>query len=122
VRPFALLPLNPLVLVLGSPVDSTPPELVESMELLDLISDPQSTAGFEDGYARLVARHREPDDSAEDLAVKILLHAPEVAWRKFDRQALQTRRSLVSFMVRPDLRFLKPDAGRIERFRRFLVP
>ncbi len=115
-------PLDALVSVLASPVESTPPELVERLELLDLICGPQSAIHFEDAYAPLVAGHRRDDDSPEDLAVKILIHAPDAAWREFDRRVLQARRSLVAFRVRPGLRFLAPDAQRIERFRQLVIP
>lgn len=77
--------LDEIVSVLASPVESTPPDLIERLELLDLISDPHGGINFEDGYEALVKRLRDKDDSAEDLAVKILIHAPEIAWREFDR-------------------------------------
>lgn len=115
-------PLDAVVSVITSPVDSTPPELVERLELLDLISHPQSAIHFEDGYAALVAEHREEDDSPDDLSVKLLVHAPDVAWREFDRRVLQARRSLVAFRVRPGLRFLPPDEQRTARFRELVVP
>jgi hypothetical protein len=115
-------PLDGIVSVITSPVESTPPDLVERLELLDLISDPQSVVNFEDGYGRLVENYLEEGDSSTDLAVKILIHAPDVAWREFDRQALQARRSLVSFSVRPGLKFLPPNARRIDRFRELVIP
>jgi hypothetical protein len=64
----------------------------------------------------------EPDDSAEDLAVKILLHAPDVAWREFDRRVLQVRRSLVSFSQNPSLKFLTPDDQRIAQLENLMSP
>jgi len=114
--------LNDVVSVIASPVESTPSELVERLELLDLISDPQSAVNFEDGYEGLVSRLLEPDDSAEDLAVKILIHAPDVAWREFDRQALQAKRSLVSFARNPELKFLPPTGNRIGQLENLLRP
>ena len=114
--------LDEVVSVIATPVESTPAELVERLELLDLLSDSSCSIHFEDGYANLVARLREADDSAEDLAVKILIHAPEIAWREFDRQALQTRRSLVSFSCPPALGFLSPDASRVARLENLLRP
>ncbi len=114
--------LDDVVSVIASPVESTPSELVERLELLDLISDPQSAVNFEDGYEGLVARLREADDSAEDLAVKILIHAPDVAWREFDRQALQAKRSLVSFARNPELKFLPPTAHRVGHLENLLRP
>ena len=114
--------LDEVISVIATPVEFTPAELVERLELLDLLSDSGCSIHFEDGYRNLVARLREADDSAEDLAVKILIHAPEIAWREFDRQALQARRSLVSFSCNPALGFLSPDAGRVERLENLLRP
>jgi hypothetical protein len=116
------LALEAVVSVIASPVESTPSELVERLELLDLISDPQSGVNFEDGYEALVARHLEGDDTAEDLAVKILIHAPDVAWREFDRQALQAKRSLVSFASNPSLAFRQPTPRRITQLENLLRP
>ena len=105
--------MDGIVSVIASPVEITPPELVERLELLDLICNPQSGINFEDGYEELVKRLRDDSDSCEDLAVKILIHAPEIAWREFDRQALQAKRSLVSFSSNPSFRFLAPTNQRI---------
>jgi hypothetical protein len=114
--------LDEVVAVLASPTESTPPELVERLELLDLIADPTTGINFEDAYDGLVGRWLEPDDSSEDLAVKILLHAPDVAWREFDRRALQVRRSLVSFSHKPSLKFLAPDDQRIAQLENLMRP
>jgi hypothetical protein len=116
------LALEAVVSVIASPIESTPSELVERFELLDLISDPQSGINFEDGYEVLVARHLEGDDTAEDLAVKILIHAPDVAWREFDRQALQAKRSLVSYASNPSLTFQPPTARRVTQLENLLRP
>ena len=115
-------PLHDVVSVITSPVESTPPDLVERLELIDLISDTQSAINFEDGYQQLVAKLREDGDSTDDLAVKILIHAPDVAWREFDRQAIQAPRSLVALSVRPGLKFRSPNARRIEHFRELAIP
>jgi len=114
--------LDGIVSVITSPVESTPAELVERLELLDLISDSQSGINFEDGYESLVKRLREEKDTDEDLAVKILIHAPDIAWREFDRQALQAKRSLVSFAHYPTLKFLPPNAQRIAQLEKALGP
>lgn len=114
--------LDHIVSVIASPIESTPPELVERLELLDLISDSQSSINFEDGHEALVKRLREKDDSDEDLAVKILIHAPDIAWREFDRQALQARRSLSSFSRNPSLKFLPPTGQRIAKLESLLGP
>lgn len=114
--------LEEVTSVLASPLESTPTELIERLELLDLIADPMSGINFEDSCGSLVGQWLEADDSAEDLAVKILLHAPDVAWREFDRQALQARRSLVSFTHNPALKFHPPDEQRIAQFENLLRP
>jgi hypothetical protein len=115
-------PLDEVISVIASPVESTPPDLVERLELLDLICDAQSSLNFEDSHQMLVDRLREKTDSTADLAVKILLHEPDVAWREFDRQALQARRSLVSLGVRPGMGFVPPTAWGIEKFRQLVIP
>jgi hypothetical protein len=114
--------LEEVISVIASPLESTRAELVERLELLDVVSDPQSGISFEYGYEALVDRLREDDDSIEDLAVKILIHAPEVAWREFDRQALQAKRSLVSFAHHPSLKYLPPTPQRIARLENLLRP
>ena len=111
-----------VVSVITSPVESTPADLVERLELIDLISGTQSAINFEDGYQQLVEKLREDGDSTDDLAVKILIHAPDVAWREFDRQAIQAPRSLVALGVRPGLKFRLPNARRIEHFRELVIP
>ena len=113
---------GPLVAVLACPLESTPPDLVEKLEMLDLISDGQSSLNFEDEYQELVGRLVEDGDTAADIAVKILLERPEVAYREFDRQALQAKRSLVSYRVRQGLPFLKVDEAKLERFRSLVAP
>jgi hypothetical protein len=101
--------LDSLVAIIASPNPSTPPELVEQLELLDLIANPLHGISFEEGYDKLVARLLETDDSQDDLNVKILLHAPEIAWREFDRQALHAKRSLYSYSHNPRLPYYPPD-------------
>lgn len=113
-------PLGPLVEVLAAPTDATPPELVERLELLDMIRS--SALIFEEAHSSLVERHLEKDDSPEDLAVKILLHAPEVAWREFDRQAHLTPRAMVAFSVPSGMPIQLPDEGLIRRFEALAGP
>lgn len=103
-------------------LESTPADLVERLELLNLISDPQSGINFKDDYQALVKRLRGPDDSDEDLAVNILIHAPEIAWREFDRQALQAKRSLVAFSHNHSRKFLPPTPQRIAHLQNLLGP
>jgi hypothetical protein len=114
--------LERVALVIASPTESTPPDLVERLELLDLISETQSMLNFEAEYHDLVNSCRDPDDTTADLAVKILLKAPAIAWREFDRQALQAQRSLVSFRVGAGVRFRGVTAARIAEFESFVAP
>jgi len=108
---------NALATVLAFSTEQTPPRLVEQLEMLDLISDSQSTLNFETEYHEIVQKFRELDDSPADLAVKILLNAPEVALREFNRQALNADRSHVSFRVRPGMPHLEITAESIARFK-----
>ena len=114
--------LTRLFEVLASPIESTPPELVERLELLDLIAETQSALNFETEFHDLVKRLRHDKDTTADLAVKILIHAPDIAWREFDRRALQKPRSLVSFRVAEELPFRGISEARIEEFRSIVAP
>ena len=114
--------LNEIASVIASPVESTPPELVERLELLDFICNPQSGINFEDGYEALVERLRDDTDTEEDLAVKILIDSPDVAWREFDRLALKQKRMLSSCSHRTGLTFLKATPERIAQLERLLGP
>ena len=118
----SIFDVTALSLVLATPVESTPPELVERLELLDLISETQSTLNFEEEYHQIVSRCREADDSTADLAVKILLIAPEIAWREFDRQALKCLRSLVSYRAVETFPFLEITDERIAQLEKLLSP
>jgi len=93
-----------LATVLAFSTEKTPPRLVENLNLLDLISDSNSAMNFEIEYHEVVRSLREPDDTHADLAVKIILKAPEVALREYNRQALLADRSLVSLRLRPGMR------------------
>jgi hypothetical protein len=108
--------------VLATPSESTPPELIERLELLDLLCDPQSGVRLEDGYAELAERLVASDDSSEDLAVKVLLHAPQIAWREFDRQALSATRSLVSLIHPPHRKLDCPTPSRLTQLENLLRP
>ena len=114
--------LRDVMLTLADPVESTPPELVERLELLDLLCDPRSGVNFEDAYGTLACSLAQPDDTPEDLAARIIVHAPDVAWREFDRQALRARRSFRSYSVDPSLRAAAPDADRIASLERVMRP
>ena len=111
-----------LVAIIASPTPTTPPELVEQLELLDLIANPLHGISFEEGYEKMVAGLLEPDDSQDDLHVKILLHAPEIAWREFDRQALHARRSLYSYSHYDRLPYFSPDADSAKKLEALMRP
>jgi hypothetical protein len=111
-----------LAAVLALSTERTPPELVEHLELLDLISDSQSSLNFETEYHQIVQRLREPDDGPADLAVKILLHAPDIALHEFNRQSLNADRSLVSFRLKPGMPVLANTPDSIERLKSILAP
>jgi len=68
-------------------------------------------------YHDLVRRLREADDTTAGPAVKILLQAPEIAWREFDRRALETPRSLVSLRAAQERPFRPVNEARVEEFR-----
>ncbi len=113
-------PLAPLISVLASPTGSTPSDLIERLEMLDVIRF--SVPTFEDCYGDLVARLMEKDDTAADMAVKILIHAPQVAWRELDRQALLAPRSSVAFTVSGGLPFHTLDDSLVKRFESLAGP
>lgn len=111
-----------LAAVLALSTEQTPPELVEHLDLLDLISDSQSSLNFETEYHQIVQRLREPDDGPADVAVKILLRAPDIALREFNRQSLNADRSLVSFRLKPGMPVLPFTPDSIERLKSILMP
>lgn len=115
-------PLDELISILSSPVESTPADLIDRLELLDLISDSRSTLNFEEGYEEIVARFRDKEDTPADLAVKILLNRPDLAWREFNRKALLAPRSMLSLSVRPGMVFQPVTPERIERLQRLMAP
>ncbi len=96
-------------LVLMSPDEHSPSELVETLEMLELLADPQCSFDFEQSAGDVVERLRESDDSAGDLAIKLLREAPDVAWQVFDRRALgmtcRSRRSSSSLFASAAVRF-----------------
>ena len=114
--------LHQVMLTVADPNESTPPEMVERLELLDLLCDPRSGVDFEDGYDQLATSLAQPDDTPEDLAARIIVHAPQVAWREFDRQALRARRTFHSYTVDSAAPAAPPDAERIASLERVMRP
>ena len=111
-----------LAAVLAFCTEQTPPELVENLDLLDLISESRSSLNFEAEYHQIVQSLRDDTDGPADVAVKILLHAPEVALREFNRQSLHADRSLVSFRLKPGMMSLPMTGDTIERLKAILSP
>lgn len=91
--------------------ERTPPDLIETIELLDLLSDPQCVLGFEDRADAMVEGLRESDDAPGDLALKIIRHAPHIAWQVFDRRALTMQRSMTSYFAKEPL--IEPSRERL---------
>jgi hypothetical protein len=114
--------LHAVMLTVASPCESTPAEMVERLELLDLLCDTGSCANLEDGYEALVAGLYQPDDAPEDIAARIIVHAPNVAWQEFDRQALRAKRAFKSYSVPPGTLFAPPDADRIASLEQVMRP
>ncbi len=113
---------NILAAVLAHCVEETPPKLVENLDLLDLISGTQSTLNFETESHEITQRLLEADDSPADLAVKILLQAPDVALREFNRQSLNARRSMVSLRIKPGLPTFPVTRELVEKLKAEVVP
>lgn len=114
--------LHAVMLTATSPCESTPAEMVDRLELLELLCDPGSGASFEDGYEDLVSRIREPDDGPEDIAVRIIVNAPQIAWREFDRLALSARRTFRSYSVPPGTAIAPPVPSRLASLERVMSP
>jgi len=103
----------PLGLVLSNHRSDTPPQLVEELELLAMIANSQSTFHFEEECQEIVRQHMEDGETFADLAVKILRHAPHIAWKEFDRRALKCQRAFESYSVAAGLTDLPPTDERI---------
>ena len=86
-----------LATALAAHTASTPPELVERLEMISLLNGTQSTLQFEEDYADLLAECRGADDTPLDTAVKMFLRAPHIVWREFDRQAAKCQRTFTVF-------------------------
>lgn len=109
-----------LALVLATPTAATPPRLCEELELLDILAEPQCVFDFEDHHAALVAKLREDDDAPGDLALKIILQAPDDAWRAFDKKAVKVRRSMTSYRTSKPLH--APNRERLTKPEKLMSP
>ena len=107
-------------LVLMSPDEHSPSDLIETLEMLELLADPQCNFDFEQSAGHAVERLREPDDAAGDLAIKLLREAPDVAWQIFDRRALGMSRSLTSYIASAPMR--EPTPARLAALERRMAP
>jgi hypothetical protein len=108
--------------VLASPRPDTPPELVDSLELVDVLSDEQQLFDFESGYGAIVSEVQERDDTAADIALKILLYSPDVAWKAFDKRAVRVKRSLASYLAGPESTFREPTKERVKKLEAQMAP
>lgn len=95
-----------LCLILANHRHDTPPSLVDELEVLELFSSSNNLLAFEEDHAELVRKYREESDTLDDVAVKMLRAKPEIVWREFDRQAVKTKRSFVSYNVSRSLPML----------------
>lgn len=111
-----------LGLVLADHRHDTPPSLVEELEVLELFSSSNSLLNFEEDHAELVKKYREESDTLDDVAVKILRAKPEIVWREFDRQAVKTKRSFVSYNVSRSLPVLPVTDDRLHAVEAKLAP
>ena len=111
-----------LAKVLTSPRPDTPPELVDNLELIDILADDQQLFEFEGDYHALVSELQEPEDTAADIALKILLYSPDVAWRAFDKRAVHVKRSLASFLASVDKPFREPNKMRLKKLEAEMSP
>ena len=108
--------------VLASAHPATPPDLVDNLELIDILSDEQQLFDFEGEHHALIAELQEPNDSPADIALKILLYSPEIAWRAFDKRAVKVNRSMSSFLVAEGRPFQEPTKERIRRLETEMAP
>src|SRR5437660_342283 len=89
--------IEALGLVLATPIAATPPELLEELEMLEILAEPQCLFDFEDHHIELVKRLRADGDSEADIALKILRQEPDTAWEAFDKRAIKVRRVMTSY-------------------------
>ena len=108
--------------VLASHRCDTPPELVEQLELVALLASSSTVQQLELDCDDVLARLRTADDSPADIAVKLLKSAPELAWREFDRQALNCRRSFTSYHPMANRRFLGVNDKNVATLESLLSP
>ena len=111
-----------LAQVLASHRCDTPPELVEQLELVALLASSSTVQQLELDCDDVLARLRTADDSPADIAVKLLKSAPELAWREFDRQALNCRRSFTSYHPMANRRFLGVNDKNVAKLESLLSP
>jgi hypothetical protein len=81
-----------LGLVLATSIETTPAQMLEELEMLEILSDGQSLFDFEDHHCELVKRLRTDGDSDAAIALKILRQEPDAAWEAFDKRAIKVRR------------------------------
>jgi hypothetical protein len=110
-----------LALVLGDHNQNTPTQLVDEMELLEMFVA-NKTLALDDDHAEILSRVREPDDTPDDIAIKILRQDSRIVWREFDRRAVQQKRSFVKYSVTPFMVLSDPTDDRMERLAELWAP
>ena len=118
----AELDCHALAKILAVPRPDMPPELVDQLDLVDLLSEEQQFLAFESEYSQLVKRLQQPEDSAADIVMRVLRHDAKAAWKAFDKRALAVQRSLSSFLAAEGKEFRAPNAERIKKLEAALAP
>lgn len=108
--------------VLSTHNASTPPQLVEHLELLSLVHGTQSVLVFEEDHSELLKSCRGPDDTPADVAVKMLLKAPHIVWREFDRQAVRCKRSFLICRASSAGAPAEPSEEQLQKLEAILAP
>ena len=116
------LDCHALARILAVPRPDMPPDLVDQLDLVDLLSEEQQFLAFESEYSQLVKQLQQPLDSPADVVMRVLRHNPQAAWKAFDKRALTVQRSLSSFLAAEGKEFRAPNAERIKKLEGALAP
>lgn len=116
----ATFDIEGLGLVLATSIETTPAQMLEELEMLEILSERQSLFDFEDHHCELVKRLRTDGDSDADIALKILRQEPDAAWEAFDKRAIKVRRVMTSY--RTTNAVLPPTRDRLAKLERLMAP
>ena len=116
------LDCHALARILAVPRPDMPPDLVDQLDLVDLLSEEQQFLAFESEYSQLVKQLQQPLDSPADVVMRVLRHNPQAAWKAFDKRALTVQRSLSSFLAAVGKEFRAPTGERIKKLEGALAP